>query len=194
MNPAQRKLYFGEWKKAKEGMRAFGRDVSDDRTARMECHRSAEVPLSSSNLSNADLDKVVAVFWSWSQPANMDAQMRQQAQPALRCRWLCKRVMGLANEVEEVFQMASADQYIDGLWRRLNKEDFADPEYGTEEQWQKVIIALHYRYSQIVRRVLGPRKRGPTRHQGDNMDYPPSWHDRHLKQVQIKRYQEAQPF
>ncbi len=189
MTPIQRKLYFVKWKKAKEGMRSYGRDVSDDRAARMECHAAAGIPLSSTSLSNSDLDKVLAVFWSWSQPSNMDAQMRQQTQPAVRCRFLCKHVMERTNEVVHVFLPTSFDAYIDALWRKLNKADLEDPEYGDEASWQKVIIALHYRYSQVVGQVLGPRKRRPSSVQV--MDYPPIHHTRHMAAV---RQAASQPF
>lgn len=92
MTPKQNTLYWREWSAAKKAG-----DLTDaDRYTLMEealCGAglrpagSADVPsahLSSKDLTNEDLDKVLAAFRAISRPTSLNAQLRQQAMPKTR--------------------------------------------------------------------------------------------------------------
>jgi len=91
MTPKQTQLYWREWNAAKKAARQSGSDLTDsDRYTLME-EALADSPLadrpspiSSKNLTNEDLDKVLAAFRAISRPASLNSQLRAQAMPKTR--------------------------------------------------------------------------------------------------------------
>lgn len=90
MTPAQQKLYWREWLAAK---RAANLDDSDRYTIMEEALASPSCSLlpapcsqlkSSKDLTNEDLDKVLASFRAISHPASVNSQLRQAGQDQTR--------------------------------------------------------------------------------------------------------------
>jgi hypothetical protein len=83
MTPHQRSLYWREWARVRR---------IDPQADRHTLHmRAIGAPKSSSALTNADLDRVLAEFRAISQPAALGPQLRAQDQPAIRLRWAIQR-------------------------------------------------------------------------------------------------------
>lgn len=81
MTPAQTTLYFREWNNVRERCKAEGWVLPD----RHQLHvRALGKDKSSKLFTNPDLDKVLAVFRSFSQPASVNAQVRQERMPRTR--------------------------------------------------------------------------------------------------------------
>ncbi len=76
MSPKQTKLYWREW--------AAVRRVDPQADRRALTVRALGVAKSSKDFTNADLDRVLAVFRAVSRPADVDGQLRQQAQARQR--------------------------------------------------------------------------------------------------------------
>lgn len=78
MTPAQQKLYWREWLAAKRAARL----EEADRHALHE--QTLGTPKSSKDLTNQDLDKILATFRALSHPGDLNSQLRQQNQPRTR--------------------------------------------------------------------------------------------------------------
>jgi len=104
MTPAQTALYFREWGRVRAHYLAKGIDPKQADHKRHELHRRAlGVDKSSKTFTNADLDKVLAVFRAITEPGNLTAQLRQLEQPEQRtaglrqgCREFCLRLPKIA--------------------------------------------------------------------------------------------------
>lgn len=157
MNQAQHKLYFREWNKCRQALRKFGYSPKDADAKRDQINTSVSGQRSSKKLNNTHLTKVLAIFWSYSEAARLDLQLRQLNQAAILGRFCCEQVYELIFEVnpEENIKRDHLTRYIDSMFLRLNKGGSVDSEFGSEEEWQKVIIACHYRYDQVVRNCIG---------------------------------------
>lgn len=78
MTPLQTNLYFREWGKVREHYRARGLDPKLCDAKRHELHKKALGEMKSSKaFKNADLDKVLAVFYAITRPADLNAQLKQ---------------------------------------------------------------------------------------------------------------------
>jgi hypothetical protein len=76
----QSSLYWREWAAARRAAIAAGHTID-----RHECHtRALGKPKSSKLLTNADLDKVLAIFRSYTRPADLRPQLRQLRMPRIR--------------------------------------------------------------------------------------------------------------
>jgi hypothetical protein len=81
MTPAQTQKYFREWGAVRAACLARGWAVPD----RHELHRRAlGRDKSSKAFTNAEFDKVLQVFWSFSKPDSLNAGLRQERQPRTR--------------------------------------------------------------------------------------------------------------
>ena len=144
MNPAQLRLYRREWGLTRRWLRAHGRTPERADSMRHEMHKGAiGYDKSSLDFTNAELDKVLAKFRSWSDGANLDAQLAAEDQPELRIQALQANARELASHCVARAGMEAA--YLDGLARRLFKV----------EAWHK----LAERQLQILCGVLARRKK-----------------------------------
>ena len=160
----------------------------------MDIHRRMGVthkdgtPKSSTELTNADLTRVLAGFWSITclPESRVAAQLRQTHahQAAMMGRWSCEQIFVLIREIapEEVSE-DGLDAYLDGMFYNLNGGRHLgglNPVTGTTDQWHKVMLASCYRYDQIVRRLLGEKgKRYGVR-------YWPHNHRRNLAELEAE--------
>jgi hypothetical protein len=84
MTPSQDKKYWREWAQVTRACKTHGFDLPD----RHDLHRRAlGKDKSHKSFTNADFDKVLAVFRSYIQPDNIKPQLRQQRMPRLRLEW-----------------------------------------------------------------------------------------------------------
>jgi hypothetical protein len=84
MTPAQDSKYWREWGLLTRACKAHGFDLPD----RHDLHRRAlGKDKSHKAFTNADFDKVLAVFRSYTQPADIRPQLRQQRMPRIRLEW-----------------------------------------------------------------------------------------------------------
>jgi hypothetical protein len=103
MTPAQTKLYWREWSRAKKA----GQLGDADRHLLHAQALGAEK--SSKDFTNEDLDKVLASFRALSQPSSLNAQLRQQEQPnTRRLHKIANLLKCLGLFVAEPVQYASA--------------------------------------------------------------------------------------
>jgi Protein of unknown function (DUF1018) len=144
VNEAQLRLYRYEWGRCRKWLRAHGRTPERADAMRHEIHKAAiGFDKSSLDLTNAELDKVLAKFRSYSEGDNLDAQLAAEDQPAHRKQALVANVRELAAGV--VDREGTEAAYLDGLARRM----FKVPEWH----------ALSERQLQVLRGVVTRRKR-----------------------------------
>lgn len=110
MNAAQQKKYFFEWGRARAWYLARGFSPAAADAKRHELHvKALGRAKSSKDFSNADLDKVLAVFKAVHDGGNLDAQLQQLDQPYLRQKLLIDRCLGAGR----VFITGKDRQHID---------------------------------------------------------------------------------
>lgn len=118
MTPAQNAMYFAEFGKLRDVLRARGWA-----SAKIEAHR-AELTFkalgrakSSKQFTNGDLDKVLAVIKAATAPADFDAQMRLQDSPEKRHELLIARIWALSKRVG--LTPDNESRYVDGISQRM---------------------------------------------------------------------------
>lgn len=85
MTAKQNTLYWREWGAVSRRCKADGVEVPQ----RHELHaRALGQHKSHKDFTNADFDKVLAEFRSWSEPGDLRAQMKQEAMPETRMLWV----------------------------------------------------------------------------------------------------------
>ena len=147
MNPAQLNLYRYEWGRTRKWLRAHGRTPERADAMRHEIHKAAiGVDKSSLDLTNSELDKVLAKFRSYSDGANLDAQLGAEEQPEMRRQALVANARELASKV--VARAGTERAYLDGLCDRLFK--VRDYEAVSERQLQKLCGILARRKRQLA--------------------------------------------
>jgi hypothetical protein len=119
MTPKQTAWYWREWQSVVGACKRFGYPNPD----RHELHRRAlGRDKSSKGFTNADLDKVIAVFRSVSKPNSVEAQLRQLRQERTRLEWtitqrqaaLLAAMMAGENTLD---RQLTAERYIVDLMR-----------------------------------------------------------------------------
>ena len=131
MTQAQLALYRFEWGRTRKWLRAHGRTPERADSMRHEIHKAAlGVDKSSLDFTNADLDKVLAKLRSYSDGANLDAQLAAEEQPLMRIQALVANARDLAAAV--VSRQGTERAYLDGLSRQL----FKHPDYQTLDERQ----------------------------------------------------------
>ena len=127
MTPRQQAMYWAEWGKLRDVLRARGKT-----SAEIEAHRGAltvralGAAKSSKLFTNSDLDRVIAAIKAATQPSDFAAQMRQQNQPderraaaLARCDAAC---VAMADRSCGEYQFATAKTragYIAGMSKKL---------------------------------------------------------------------------
>lgn len=152
MNSAQTNLYFREWGKVRDYFRAKGIDPKLADAKRHELHEKALGKKKSSKLfTNADLDKVLAVFWSYTKPADLNAQLRQQDQQIERmrkmqddCRDLVRRLPKTATVDDRDFFVKN---YLNSMANSTAGKAFAMLE---ENELSRMLGILRHRLTESV--------------------------------------------
>jgi hypothetical protein len=144
VNAAQTSLYFREWGIVRKHYLAKGIDSKQADNKRHELHKRAlGRDKSSKDFTNADLDKVLAVFRAVYDGGNLDAQLAQLDQPENRRLKMIDRCMRAAISFIE----GDADairRYLDGTADRMFGVAFVHLDQGQEgnAQLAKVMGAL----------------------------------------------------
>lgn len=99
MNEAQLRLYRREWGACRKVLRGLGRDAAQADAERHAIHvRALGRDKSSLELTNAEFDKVLAVFRSYSRADDLDEQLRLIDQPEQRLAGMRERAAKLATD------------------------------------------------------------------------------------------------
>lgn len=147
MTQAQLALYRFEWGRTRKWLRAHGRTPERADSMRHEIHKAAlGVDKSSLEFTNADLDKVLAKLRSYSDGANLDAQLAAEDQPAHRIQALVANARELAAAV--VSREGTERAYLDGLAKRVFKN--GDYQALQERQLQQLCGILARRKRQLA--------------------------------------------
>ena len=112
MTAKQDALYWREWAKVVSARKADGVKVGN--AFRHELHAKAlGADKGHQAFTNADFDRVLAEFRVWSDPGNVQAQMKQEAMPLTRLRY---RIRELADDalVAKLVQ----DRFAWSVWLR----------------------------------------------------------------------------
>lgn len=153
MTGAQTMLYFREWQRVRDVRKAKGLPHGD--VYRHELHLKAlGVRKSSKDFTNADLDKVLAVFRAITEPGNLMAQLHALDQPGERAAALREQVRELAMRCVDKPGLEGA--YLDGMARRI----FGPPQYHLLDERQLAQLAgiLQRRIAQLA----NPRRARPA--------------------------------
>lgn len=146
MTQSQLALYRFEWGKTRKWLRAHGRTPERADWMRHEIHKAAlGSDKSSLDFTNADLDKVLAKLRSYSDGANLDAQLRAEEQPEQRIQALVANARFLAEAV--VDRAGTEAAYLDGLSKKVFKH--GDYKTLTERQLQQLCGILARRKRQL---------------------------------------------
>ena len=78
MTAAQRSLYFRTWGDCRKALAALGRDASDEARHALQAEALDGKKKSSTALTNSELDRVLAKFRSYSEPGDLDAQLKPE--------------------------------------------------------------------------------------------------------------------
>lgn len=149
MNAAQTHLYFFEWGRVRKHYLAKGLDPKQADNKRHELHKRALAhDKSSKDFTNAELDKVIAVFRAVYDGGNLDAQLAALDQPENRRAAMIKRCQAAARSFIEGKDDAAKERnlvaYLDGTADRMFGVAFVHLDQGQEGNGQlaKVMGAL----------------------------------------------------
>ncbi|MEY4489713.1 MAG: hypothetical protein RIQ79_2221 [Verrucomicrobiota bacterium] len=78
MTVAQRSLYFCAWADCRKALVALGRDASDEARHALQAEALDGKKKSSTALTNGELDRVLAKFRSYSEPGDLNAQLKPE--------------------------------------------------------------------------------------------------------------------
>jgi hypothetical protein len=149
MNAAQTMLYFREWGVVRKHYLAKGLDPKQADNKRHELHKRAlGRDKSSKDFTNADLDKVLAVFRAVHDGGNLEAQLAALDQPENRRLAMVRRCEAAARsfitgETEEQWRH-NLRAYLDGTADRMFGVAFVHLDRGQDgnAQLAKVMGAL----------------------------------------------------
>lgn len=124
MTGAQAQLYFREWGRVRDVLKAKGLPHGDVERHKLHLKALGE-RRSSKDFTNADLDKVLAAFRAITEPGNLTPQMRALEQPQYRnveARARCMEILddleiGRDSTIERSEFIRGA--YLDGIVKRL---------------------------------------------------------------------------
>lgn len=143
MTAAQTNLYFFEWGRARKEYLGRGIDSKQADNKRHELHRRAlGRDKSSKDFTNAELDKVIAVFRAVSDGGNLDAQLAALDQPENRRAAMVKRCHAAAGSFVDGAE--GVQRYLDGTADRMFGVAFVHLDHGQDgnAQLAKVMGAL----------------------------------------------------
>lgn len=144
MNAAQTAKYFWEWGRAREHFIGKGMTHAQADAKRHELHRKAlGRDKSSKAFTNADLDKVIAVFRAVWDGGNLDAQLAQIDQAENRRAGVIRRIAVLMLHLGA--HPGSESAYVRGMSKKL---------FGDDQYQQLDDVKLAQLEGVIVRRLL----------------------------------------
>ena len=130
-----RALYWPAWNAAAKALRGAHATKEDAEEVRRETHRQVTGrDCSSKDLTNRELDQVLARFRAISNPLDGRYQARQADQPICRVRW---RIGQLQRELH------LSDEYIDTIAKRVTHRPLA---HCDEILARKVLAAITYHF------------------------------------------------
>ena len=137
MTAAQTKLYWREWAKARRTLISHGYDASEVNDQRRELTVQAlgarvGTTVSSKDLTNRQLDKVLGAFRAVSRPADLNAQLNAQEQPRKRAWFRLRQQAGNAG-VDKPY-LVSISMHMFG--KHIDDCD--------EQELVKITVALRY--------------------------------------------------
>jgi hypothetical protein len=91
MTAAQRSLYFCTWADCRKALAALGRDASDTARHALQAEALDGKKKSSTALTNSELDRVLAKFRSYSEPGDLNAQLKPEEDAEARRASLIER-------------------------------------------------------------------------------------------------------
>jgi hypothetical protein len=204
MTKTQLYKYRAEWAKVRKALRKLGFTPQEADAMRMTIHQRADAvhndgaPKSSTTLTNLQFTRILGIFWTYTQAANLDAQAHVVNQVGLQSRWLCKHLIHLINDAApDTIAQHGIDAYIDSIFKRLNKDCLQDPDWADEPRWWKVKAALTYRYDQVVRARLG--RAGETDRYGakafakKRLEFDPSQHPQNMAKIRAMHPHQPAP-
>lgn len=167
MTPKQHLYYWRQWGAVRRSLVAKGWPAKRADLLRHELHRSAVGrDISSSDLSNQQLDLVLQEFRRISDGGDLDGLWELADQPAIRARHVASE---LAMQVADITSQEHLDAYLLGIAKRIAKTEgidlstatiskvpVSDLDDVTPEDWRKIIAALTY---QLKRRQPQAPKR-----------------------------------
>ena len=122
MTDKQLQLYFREWRAASAALKALGHAGDDYQRKALQADAIGGIEKSAKDLTNAELTKVLAKFRSYSQPADLGAQLKAEDEPAERRAATLAEIVRLAAArgvnggvpaVSRYFHKFLADQPLD---------------------------------------------------------------------------------
>lgn len=127
MTPRQSAMYWAEWSKLRDVLRARGVGAADIEARRGALTvRALGAAKSSKAFTNADLDRVIAAIKAETQPADLNAQLRQIDQPEnrraaafTRLRTACTSLAEVSPAHARLGDQGSQDRYLSGLAQRV---------------------------------------------------------------------------
>jgi len=137
MTAAQTKLYWREWAKARRTLISHGYDTSEVNDQRRELTIQAlgapvGTTVSSKDLTNRQLDKVLGAFRAVSRPADLNAQINAEYQPRGRAWFRLRQEAG----------KASVDKpYLVSIAKHMFSKHVDDCD---EHELVKITVALRY--------------------------------------------------
>jgi hypothetical protein len=161
MTPSQFRLYRRAWADCLHSLIDLGRIPAADPAAaddaRRQIHAEVGAPASSKDFNQRDLDRVLSQFWVWSQPANLQAQLRQLSQAELRIKArsdeLLTQIDALLRATGEAGLPASTwRNYLQAMASRICKGRRVE-DLHPQADWPKVLAALTYRVKQLRHRL-----------------------------------------
>lgn len=132
MTPKQNTLYWREWNAARKAGQLSDQDRYAIHEEALGQHKSSK------DLTNEDLDKVLAAFRAISRPSSLNAQMRQQTMPKTRLlhriahqlQLLALFVNHPCNYAKSILQDRFDTSFLEDLSADPNPPDPDDPEAG----------------------------------------------------------------
>lgn len=157
MTAAQKALYWREWSACRAALAAAGRPATDTDRHKLQ-YRALGFSKSSSALTNAEFDKVLAIFRAQSKPADLDAQLRQIDQPdvrRLKLRSDCFDAVVWIQGNDRAHTEDKQSRYLSGISRRVCGVEFHDAD---ERSLQKILGVVRARQRALDRSAAKARE------------------------------------
>ena len=156
MNPRQNAMYWAEWAKLRDALRAKGKSVTQIEHYRHELTvRALGVEKSSKKFTNVDLDKVLARIRAEREPGNLDAQLAIQESPEkrrayllARCDECCGEMWSRGND-NRLLKPEMRLRYVAGTARNVIGKELED---CSAEEIAKVLGCLEARLRRLIAR------------------------------------------
>lgn len=157
MNLRQQAMYWAEWGRLRDVLKARGKSWAEiEEHRRKVTRRALGIEKSSKLFTNADLDLVLARIRSELEPDNLDAQLALQENPEKRrdgllkrCDQCCDRMWSLGCDMR-MMHRESRDGYVRGTARNVIGKPL---EKCNEVELAKILGCLEARLKRLVERV-----------------------------------------